>query len=58
MENASASQKDVTYHSELRPGMNVAGWEDFNRSRPSDDLRSYVNIGGLGLNAGIKFYLH
>jgi opacity protein-like surface antigen len=57
MENASASQKDVTYHSELTPGMNVEGWEDFDRSRPSDDLRSYVNIGGLGLNAGVKFFL-
>lgn len=58
MENASASLKDVTYHSELTPGMNVEGWEDFDRNRPADDLRSYVNIGGLGLNAGLKFYLN
>lgn len=24
-------------------------------NRPSDDLKSYINIGGLGFNAGIKF---
>lgn len=26
-----------------------------NNSKPADDLKSYINIGGLGFNAGIKF---
>jgi hypothetical protein len=57
MENASASTKHVTYHSTLKHGMNVEGWEDFDRTKSADDFRSYVNIGGLGLSAGLKIAL-
>ena len=57
MENATASIKHVHYHRTLTQGMNVEGWSDFDRSKPADDLRSYVNIGGLGINAGMKFAL-
>lgn len=28
-----------------------------NNNAPSDDLKSYINIGGLGLNVGVKFRL-
>lgn len=46
--------REVNYHKTLTPGSNVAGTAGYDANRPSDDLKSYINIGGLGLNVGIK----
>ncbi|MEH6307000.1 outer membrane beta-barrel protein [Olivibacter sp. CPCC 100613] len=51
---ASESSKLVNYHKTITSGDNVAGWEGFDSSKPADELRSYINIGGLGVNLGIK----
>lgn len=51
MDNASEAAKHVKYHKTITSDMNMDG-ED--RDRPSDELRSYINIGGLGVNVGIK----
>ena len=37
--------------------MNVKGQLGYDPTQPADDLRSYINIGGLGLNIGLKFAL-
>jgi opacity protein-like surface antigen len=54
METASASSKLVNYHKTITSEDNVAGWENFDPNKPADELRSYINIGGLGVNLGIK----
>ncbi|TKC07370.1 porin family protein [Pedobacter frigoris] len=46
--------KEVNYHKTITSSMNVKGQANYDASKPSDDLRSYINIGGLGLNVGIK----
>lgn len=51
IDNASEAAKHVKYHKTISADMNMDG-EDPNK--PSDELRSYINIGGLGLNIGIK----
>ncbi|MDM8176200.1 MULTISPECIES: outer membrane beta-barrel protein [Olivibacter] len=51
---ASESSKLVNYHKTITAGDNVAGWEGFDSNKPADELRSYINIGGLGVNLGIK----
>jgi len=50
-------EREVNYHKTIRSGMNVKGQPGYDPTRPSDDLRSYINIGGLGLNVGLKFML-
>ncbi|MEE1947055.1 outer membrane beta-barrel protein [Pedobacter sp. KR3-3] len=46
--------KETNYHKTLTPSSNVAGTANYNPNQPSDDLKSYINIGGLGLNVGLK----
>lgn len=45
---------ETNYHKTLTPSSNVAGTANYNPNQPSDDLKSYINIGGLGLNVGLK----
>jgi len=54
VETASESSKLVNYHKTITNSDNVAGGENFDPNKPADDLRSYINIGGLGINLGIK----
>lgn len=46
--------RETNYHKTLTQGSNVAGTANYNPNQPSDDLKSYINIGGLGLNVGLK----
>ncbi|WP_293301357.1 outer membrane beta-barrel protein [Pedobacter sp. UBA4863] len=52
--NQPVGDKEVKYHKEITSAMNVKGTANYDSTKPSDDLRSYVNIGGLGINVGIK----
>lgn len=49
--------REVNYEKRLTASSNVAGHAGYDPNKPSDDLRSYINIGGLGLNVGIKIGL-
>lgn len=51
LDNASEAAKHVKYHKTITADMNMDGEDP---SKPSDELRSYINIGGLGVNVGIK----
>jgi len=46
--------RETNYHKKLTPSSNVPGTAGYDATKPSDDLKSYINIGGLGLNVGIK----
>lgn len=46
--------REVNYHKTINSSMNIKGSAGYDPSKPSDDLRSYINIGGLGLNIGVK----
>jgi opacity protein-like surface antigen len=46
--------REVTYHKTINSTMNVKGAANYDPTKPSDELRSYINIGGLGLNVGLK----
>ncbi|RZK49910.1 MAG: hypothetical protein EOO99_03935 [Pedobacter sp.] len=48
------SVRNVNYHKRLTGSSNVAGHAGFDSTKPGDDLKSYINIGGLGLNVGLK----
>jgi hypothetical protein len=47
----------TNYAKKLDANSNVSGHAGFDSTKPSDDLRSYINIGGLGVNVGIKIAL-
>lgn len=46
--------RETNYHKTLTSSSNVPGTAGYDSSKPSDDLKSYINIGGLGINVGIK----
>lgn len=46
--------RETNYHKTLTSSSNVPGTANYNPNQPSDDLKSYINIGGLGLNVGLK----
>lgn len=46
--------RETNYHKTLTPSSNVPGTAGYDQNKPSDDLKSYINIGGLGLNVGLK----
>ncbi|TKC12137.1 porin family protein [Pedobacter polaris] len=46
--------RETNYHKTLTPSSNVSGTTGYDQNKPSDDLKSYINIGGLGLNVGLK----
>ena len=46
--------REVKYHKTINSTMNVKGAANYDPTKPSDELRSYINIGGLGLNVGLK----
>lgn len=49
--------REVNYQRKLTSSSNIAGQPGYDPTKPSDDLKSYINIGGLGLNMGIKIGL-
>jgi opacity protein-like surface antigen len=56
-DNAQEGTRTVNYHKTITSDMNVEGSANYDHDRPSDDLRSYINIGGLGFNIGVKIPL-
>lgn len=55
LEDQPMGDKHVNYHTTINYStMNVKGQPNYDPTKPSDDLRSYINIGGLGLNVGVK----
>lgn len=46
--------REVNYHKTITSSSNIPGTANYNPNIASDDLKSYINIGGLGLNVGIK----
>jgi hypothetical protein len=47
----------TNFQKTLTSSSNIQGNAGYNQNKPSDDLKSYLNIGGLGLNVGIKIGL-
>lgn len=54
LEDQPLGEREVNYHKTINSDMNVKGQPGYDPTKPSDDLRSYINIGGLGLNIGLK----
>ena len=54
LEDQPKGDREVNYHKTINSTMNVKGQPNYDPTKPSDDLRSYINIGGLGLNVGLK----
>jgi opacity protein-like surface antigen len=54
LDEQSVGDREVKYHKTINSGMNVKGSANYDPTKPSDELRSYINIGGLGLNVGLK----
>jgi opacity protein-like surface antigen len=48
------AQRYTDYHTSINQDSNVPGSAGYNEDERGDDLRSYINIGGLGMNVGIK----
>ena len=48
------ASREVNYHKSLNQNSNVAGTANYDPNKPSDELKSYINIGGLGLSVGVK----
>ena len=57
LSDQTVGDREVNYHKTINSGMNVKGSANYDSTKPSDELRSYINIGGLGLNVGLKFKL-
>lgn len=49
--------RETNFNKRLTPSSNVPGTAGYDSTKPSDELKSYINIGGLGINAGIKIGL-
>jgi len=56
-DNAPEGTRTVNYHKTITSDMNFEESPDYDRNQPTDDLRSYINIGGLGVNIGVKIPL-
>jgi outer membrane protein W len=54
LNDLTTGSRETNYHKRLDASANVAGTAGYDSSKPSDDLKSYINIGGLGLNLGVK----
>lgn len=57
LDDQPMGDREVNYHKTINSDMNVKGQPGYDPTQPADDLRSYINIGGLGLNIGLKFAL-
>jgi outer membrane protein W len=49
--------RETNYHKSINQNSNIPGNANYDPNKPGDDLASYINIGGLGLNVGIKIGL-
>ncbi len=48
------AQRYTDYHKKIDQNSNVPGNANYDANKRGDDLRSYINIGGLGMNVGLK----
>ncbi len=48
------AQRYTDYHKKIDQSSNVPGNANYDPNKRGDDLRSYINIGGLGMNVGLK----
>lgn len=48
------AQRYTDYHKKIDQSSNVPGNASYDENKRGDDLRSYINIGGLGMNVGLK----
>lgn len=48
------AQRYTDYHKKIDQSSNVPGNANYDSNKRGDDLRSYINIGGLGMNVGLK----
>ncbi len=48
------AQRYTDYHKRIDQNSNTAGNANYDPNQRGDDLRSYINIGGLGMNVGLK----
>lgn len=48
------AQRYTDYHKKIDQNSNVPGNANYDPNKRGDDLRSYINIGGLGMNVGLK----
>jgi len=48
------AQRYTDYHKKIDQNSNVPGNANYDPNKKGDDLRSYINIGGLGMNVGLK----
>lgn len=48
------AQRYTDYHKKIDQGSNVPGNANYDPNQRGDELRSYINIGGLGMNVGLK----
>lgn len=48
------AQRYTNYHKKIDQNSNVPGNANYDENKRGDDLRSYINIGGLGMNVGLK----
>lgn len=56
-ESAPEGTRTVKYHKTITSDMNFEGSPNYDEDKAADDLRSYINIGGLGVNIGVKIPL-
>jgi len=48
------AQRYTDYHKKIDQNSNRPGNANYDPNKRGDDLRSYINIGGLGMNVGLK----
>lgn len=54
IDNVPRAQRYIDYHKRIDANSNVPGNAGYDEDQRGDDLRSYINIGGLGMNVGLK----
>lgn len=54
IDDVPTAQRYTDYHKKIDQNSNVPGNANYDPNKRGDDLRSYINIGGLGMNVGLK----
>lgn len=57
IDDLKTSERYTTYQNELGPTSNnhITNKTSFDETKPMDDNKSYINIGGLGISVGVKY---
>ena len=54
IDDLPTAQRYTVYHKKVDANSNMPGNANYDENKKGDDLRSYINIGGLGMNVGLK----